>query len=43
MRFDDMLATVLALAADRPDRRAMRWRQTGAGHRGRGVLAVRTD
>ena len=27
MRFDDMLATVLAQAADRPDRRAMRWRQ----------------
>ena len=27
MRFDDMIATVLALAADRPDRRAARWRQ----------------
>jgi hypothetical protein len=27
MRFDDMIATVLALAADRPDRQAARWRQ----------------
>jgi signal transduction histidine kinase len=27
MRFDDMLATVLAQAADRPDRQAARWRQ----------------
>ena len=27
MRFDDMIATVLAQAADRPDRRAARWRQ----------------
>src|SRR5262245_55019789 len=27
MRYDDMLATVLAQAADRPDRRAARWRQ----------------
>ena len=27
MRFDDMIATVLALAADRPDRRVVRWRQ----------------
>src|SRR4051812_16326234 len=27
MRYDDMLATVLAQAADRPDRQAARWRQ----------------
>jgi signal transduction histidine kinase len=27
MRFDDMLATVLASAPDRPDRQAARWRQ----------------
>jgi His Kinase A (phospho-acceptor) domain len=27
MRFDDMIATVLAQAADRPDRQAARWRQ----------------
>jgi hypothetical protein len=27
MRFDDMIATVLALADDRPDRQAARWRQ----------------
>jgi signal transduction histidine kinase len=27
MRFDDMIATVLAGAADRPDRRAAQWRQ----------------
>jgi signal transduction histidine kinase len=27
MRFDDMIATVLAQPADRPDRRAARWRQ----------------
>jgi hypothetical protein len=27
MRFDDMIATVLAQAADRPDRRDARWRQ----------------
>jgi signal transduction histidine kinase len=27
MRFDDMIATVLAQAADRPDRLAARWRQ----------------
>ena len=30
MRYDDMLATVLALAADRPDRQAARWRQLRA-------------
>jgi hypothetical protein len=27
MRFDDMIATVLAQTADRPDRQAARWRQ----------------
>jgi len=27
MRFDDMIATVLAQGSDRPDRRAAQWRQ----------------